>query len=137
VLAGILNGLSRKQVLERMKEIVAFAEIEEAINNPIRTYSTGMQMRLAFSVAVHTEPDILLIDEVLAVGDLSFQQKCLERIQQFRDNGCSILLVSHVGSKIEEMCEEAIWLDHGRLRASGTARDVVASYNAFMGRPAT
>lgn len=132
VLAGILNGLTRKQVLERMAEIVAFAEIEEAIDSPVRTYSTGMQMRLAFSVAVHTEPGILLIDEVLAVGDISFQQKCLDRIRRFRAEGCSILLVSHVGSKIEEMCDDAIWLDHGELKAQGSAMDVVRAYKAHM-----
>ncbi|HXT70246.1 MAG TPA: ABC transporter ATP-binding protein [Vicinamibacterales bacterium] len=132
VLAGILNGLSRRQVLERMKEIVAFAEIQDALDNPIRTYSTGMQMRLAFSVAVHTEPDILLIDEVLAVGDISFQQKCLDRIRQFRAAGCSILLVSHVGSKIEEMCDDAVWLDHGQLKAEGPAGDVVRQYSEYM-----
>ncbi len=132
VLAGILNGLTRKQVLERMEEIVAFAEIEEAIESPVRTYSTGMQMRLAFSVAVHTEPSILLIDEVLAVGDISFQQKCLARIQRFREAGCAILLVSHVGSKIEEMCDDAVWLDHGVLKAQGPARDVVRQYAEFV-----
>jgi lipopolysaccharide transport system ATP-binding protein len=133
LLAGILNGLTRRQVIERLDSIVSFAEVEKAIDNPIRTYSSGMQMRLAFSVAVHTEPDILLIDEVLSVGDIAFQRKCLDRIAQFRAAGCSILLVSHEGSMVQAMCDEAIWLNSGRLMAQGGAHDVVHQYVAYMG----
>jgi lipopolysaccharide transport system ATP-binding protein len=133
VLAGILNGLTRREVLARLDEIVGFAEVEEAIDSPVRTYSSGMQMRLAFSVAVHTEPDILLIDEVLAVGDAAFQRKCLDRIARFRASGCSILLVSHVGSTIENLCDEAIWLDHGRVMASGQAKDITRQYAEHTG----
>ena len=133
VLAGILNGLTRRQVLERLDSIVAFAEVEKALDNPMRTYSSGMQMRLAFSVAVHTEPDILLIDEVLSVGDIAFQKKCLDRIAQFRASGCSILLVSHEGSMVRDLCDEAIWLRGGRLMAQGDAADVVRQYSAHMG----
>jgi ABC-type polysaccharide/polyol phosphate transport system ATPase subunit len=128
MLAGILNGLSRKEVLERMDDIVSFAEVEDAIDSPIRTYSSGMQMRLAFSVTVHTDPQILLIDEVLAVGDMAFKHKCLERIARFKDEGCSILLVSHVGSTVEDMCDDAVWLDAGRLMAQGPVGDVVEQY---------
>ena len=130
ILAGILNGLTRKQVLARLDEIVSFAEVEEALDNPVRTYSSGMQMRLAFSVAVHTEPEVLLIDEVLSVGDLAFQRKCLDRINRFKAAGCTILVVSHVHSAVEELCDDAIWLDHGRLMAQGTAADVVRQYAA-------
>lgn len=133
VLAGILNGLTRRQVLERLDSIVAFAEVEKALDNPMRTYSSGMQMRLAFSVAVHTEPDILLIDEVLSVGDIAFQRKCLDRIAQFRAAGCSILLVSHEGSMVQDLCDEAIWLNGGRLMAQGGATEVVRQYAAHMG----
>ena len=132
ILGGILNGLTRRQVLDRMDSIVAFAEIEDAFDNPIRTYSSGMQLRLGFAVAVHTDPEVLLIDEVLAVGDASFQRKCLDRIGQFRDSGCTILLVSHVGSVVEDFCQDAIWLAHGRLMAQGGARDVVGQYAAHV-----
>jgi lipopolysaccharide transport system ATP-binding protein len=132
ILSGILNGLTRRQVVNRLDEIVAFAEVEDAFDSPIRTFSSGMQMRLAFSVAVHTDPEILLIDEVLSVGDIAFQQKCLARIAEFREAGCSILVVSHEGSTIEELCDEAVWLDHGRLRAHGSAAQVVGEYRAHM-----
>ncbi|MEQ1574174.1 MAG: ABC transporter ATP-binding protein [Vicinamibacterales bacterium] len=132
MLAGILNGLSRKQVLERMDAIVSFAEVEDAIDSPVRTYSSGMQMRLAFSVTVHTDPEILLIDEVLAVGDMAFKRKCLDRIAKFKAEGCSILLVSHVGTTVEDMCDDAIWLDSGRLMAHGLVGDVVEQYTAHM-----
>jgi len=134
LLAGILNGLTRRQVLERLDSIVAFAEVEKALDNPIRTYSSGMQMRLAFSVAVHTEPEILLIDEVLSVGDIAFQKKCMDRIAQFRAAGCSILLVSHEASVVQDLCDEAIWLSSGRLMAQGGAADVVRQYVAHMGQ---
>jgi lipopolysaccharide transport system ATP-binding protein len=117
-------------VLERMEAIVAFAEVEGVIDSPIRTYSSGMQMRLAFSVTVHTDPEILLIDEVLAVGDTAFKHKCLERIARFKAKGCSILLVSHVGSTVEDMCDDAIWLDAGRLMAQGSVGEVAEQYAA-------
>jgi lipopolysaccharide transport system ATP-binding protein len=133
VLAGILNGLTRRQLLERLDSIVAFAEVEDALDSPMRTFSSGMQMRLAFAVAVHTNPNILLIDEVLSVGDLAFQRKCLGRIDEFKADGCSILLVSHETSTIEELCDEAIWLDSGKLMAKGAAGDVVQKYTEFMG----
>ncbi len=133
-LAGILNGLSRREILDRMDAIVSFAEIEDAIDNPVRTYSSGMQMRLAFAVTVHCDPDVLLIDEVLAVGDMAFQDKCLERIAQFKAAGCPMLLVSHVGSTVEDVCDEAIWLDAGRLMAQGPVGDVFQQYSAYMAR---
>jgi lipopolysaccharide transport system ATP-binding protein len=132
ILAGLLNGLTRRQVLDRLTDVVKFADVERVINDPVRTYSTGMQMRLAFATAVHTEPDILLIDEVLSVGDLAFQHKCLERIAQFRRAGCSILLVSHEAAVIRAMCDEAVWLNKGRLMAQGPAGDVVRQYVEFM-----
>jgi lipopolysaccharide transport system ATP-binding protein len=132
VLAGLLSGLTRREVCARLNAIMEFAEVASVIDHPIRTYSTGMQMRLAFATAVHAEPEILLIDEVLSVGDLAFQNKCLERIARFRNSGCSILLVSHESSVIQEMCDEALWLNKGRLMAHGTATDVVAQYVEFM-----
>lgn len=132
VMAGILAGLTRRQVLQRLDAIVDFAELEPFIDNPIRTYSTGMQMRLAFATAVHSEPDVLLLDEVLSVGDLAFQRKCLDRMTEFRAAGCTMLLVSHDVGAVRELCDEAIWLDGGRLCASGTAADVVDRYIAHM-----
>ena len=132
LVSGVLRGLTRRELLNRLEEIVAFAEVEAFIDNPIRTYSTGMQMRLAFSISVHTEPEVLLIDEMLSVGDIAFQRKCLERIEQFRDEGCSILMVSHDVSVIEGLCDEAIWLDAGRLMAEGPPEDVGRQYLARM-----
>lgn len=136
MLAGILNGLTRKQVRQRLDSILAFAEVEAAIDNPIRTYSSGMQLRLAFAVAVHTEPEILLIDEVLAVGDVSFQRKCLDRIAQFKAAGCSILLVSHVDRMVERLCDEVAWLNNGVLMAHGPTGEVVPQYMRHMAETA-
>ena len=132
ILSGILNGLTRRQVLERFDEIVAFAEVEKFIDNPMRTYSTGMQMRLAFSTAVHADPEILLIDEVLSVGDIAFQRKCLDRIAQFKAAGCSILLVSHEASVVQDLCDDALWLNAGHLMAHGSTRDVLREYLSHM-----
>ncbi len=126
--AGVVAGLTRRAVTERFDSIVAFAELGEFIDHPLRTYSTGMQMRLAFAVAVHVAPEILLIDEVLSVGDLGFQRKCLDRIAEFRAQGCSILLVSHEASLVRDLCDEALWLSNGRLVLRGKAAYVVDSY---------
>jgi lipopolysaccharide transport system ATP-binding protein len=128
-----ISGLSRQQVLRRLDAIVAFAELEQFIDNPLRTYSTGMQMRLAFATAVHAEPEILLIDEVLSVGDLAFQRKCLERINEFKAAGCSILLVSHEASDIHDLCDEALWLSGGTIVEHGPASEVVERYVEHMG----
>jgi lipopolysaccharide transport system ATP-binding protein len=127
-IAGVISGLTRREVSRRFDSIVDFAELEEFIDSPVHTYSTGMQMRLAFAVAVHTDADVLLIDEVLSVGDLAFQNKCLERIARFKAQGCTIILVSHGTSIIQDVCDEAIWLDAGRLEANGTAEMVVGRY---------
>jgi lipopolysaccharide transport system ATP-binding protein len=132
VLAGILNGLTRRQLLDRLDSIVAFAEVEDALDSPMRTFSSGMQMRLAFAVAVHTNPDILLIDEVLSVGDLAFQRKCLSRIDEFKASGCSILYVSHDIETVGDFCDEAIWLHSGKLMAKGAAKEVARQYTQFM-----
>jgi lipopolysaccharide transport system ATP-binding protein len=134
-LAGILSGLSRRQVLDRLDSIVEFAEVESAFDAPIRAYSSGMRMRLAFAVAVHAEPDVLLIDEVLSVGDIGFQRKCLDRIEQFKAAGCSILFVSHAGSEVGDLCDEAVWLNGGEMMANGPAGEVVREYFAHMGEP--
>jgi len=126
--AGVVAGLTRRDVVERFDSIVAFAELETFIDDPLRTYSTGMQMRLAFAVAVHVDPEILLIDEVLSVGDLGFQRKCLDRIADFKAHGCSILLVSHEASLVRELADEVLWLNGGRLVLRGKAAVVVDKY---------
>jgi lipopolysaccharide transport system ATP-binding protein len=129
---GIISGLTRREVASQFDAIVDFAELADFIDSPIRTYSTGMQMRLAFAVAAHIEPEILLIDEVLAVGDFSFQRKCLERIAQFKEQGCAIMLVSHDTTLVGQLCDEAIWLRSGRLAAHGPAEVVANQYVAEM-----
>jgi lipopolysaccharide transport system ATP-binding protein len=118
-ISGVIAGLTRREVAQRFQSIVAFAELQRFIESPLRTYSTGMQMRLAFAVAVHTAPEILLIDEVLAVGDASFQRKCLQRIAQFKAEGCAIVLVSHDTTLIQQLCDEALWLRAEPHRCAG------------------
>ena len=125
---GVVAGLTRREVAARFDAILAFAELEQFIDSPMRTYSTGMQMRLSFAVAIHTDPEVLLIDEVLSVGDLAFQRKCLERVAELKGRGCAILFVSHDGNAVRQLCEEAIWLRAGRLVAHGPAQAVVAEY---------
>jgi lipopolysaccharide transport system ATP-binding protein len=129
-ISGVIGGLTRRDVAQRFDSIVAFAELEAFIDNPIRTYSTGMQMRLGFAVAVHTEPEILLIEEILSVGDHAFQHKCLERIARFKAEGCTIILVSHDAGLIREICDEALWLSCGTLVVHGRPHIVVNQYLA-------
>jgi lipopolysaccharide transport system ATP-binding protein len=124
----VIGGLTRRQVAERFDDIVAFSELGDYLENPLRTYSTGMKMRLAFSVAVHIDPEILLIDEVLFVGDLSFQNKCLERIQRFRNKGCTVLLVSHDSTQMEKLCDSVLWLKGGRVNGYGPPREILQAY---------
>jgi lipopolysaccharide transport system ATP-binding protein len=128
--SGVISGLTRRQVAQRFDSIVAFAELEQFIDNPIRTYSSGMQMRLGFAVAIHSEPEILLIDEILSVGDHSFQCKCFDRITQFKSAGCTIILVSHDTSLVREFCDEVLWLSSGRLMVHGRPDEVVDQYIA-------
>jgi len=126
-LNAALLGLSRKQTVAAFDRIVEFSGIGEFIDEPLRTYSTGMTMRLAFSVAINRDPDILLIDEVLAVGDAAFQAKCIEKIHEFRAAGKTLLCVSHT-TMIRQLCDRAIWLDHGELILSGAVADVLEAY---------
>jgi lipopolysaccharide transport system ATP-binding protein len=129
---GVISGLTRREVARNFDSIVAFAELEQFIDSPIRIYSLGMQMRLAFAIAVHIQPAILLIDEVLAVGDVAFQGKCLDRIAHFKAQGCTVLLVSHDTSLVSQLCDEVLWLQEGRLAAHGTPDEVVNQYLAEM-----
>ena len=128
LIAGVLSGLLRPEVQERTDAIIAFAELEQYIDDPVRSYSAGMKLRLGFAVAVHVEPRILLIDEVLSVGDLAFQQKCLDRIQEFLQRGCAIVLVSHDLGQIRSFCDRAVWLEAGKVRAIGPAQQVADAY---------
>jgi lipopolysaccharide transport system ATP-binding protein len=125
---GVIGGLTRREVAERLDSIVDFAGIEPFIDNPIRTYSSGMQMRLAFAIAIHTRPEMLLIDEILSVGDRAFQKKCFDRITEFKTGGCTILFVTHDTETVRSICDEVIWLDRGRLVAQGDPHEIVDRY---------
>jgi ABC-type polysaccharide/polyol phosphate transport system ATPase subunit len=129
-LNGLVIGMSKAETEERYESIVEFAGLADAIDDPVRTYSSGMYMRLAFSVAVHADPDVLLIDEILAVGDESFIGKCYERIAAFQDAGKTIVMVSHGLESIERWCHEAIWIDQGRIAARGYPTSVTRLYHA-------
>ncbi|HVA21659.1 MAG TPA: ABC transporter ATP-binding protein [Candidatus Micrarchaeia archaeon] len=129
-LNGALLGLPRRYIQSVFAEIVAFSELERFIDNPVKTYSSGQYMRLGFSVAVHLDPDVLLIDEVLAVGDQAFQRRCLDRIDQLKAQGRTIVFVSHGLGAVRDLCDTALWMDHGVARALGPTERVVGEYIA-------
>lgn len=129
---GALLGRSPDEMAARLDEIVDFADLHEFIDQPIRTYSTGMVARLAFAVATTVDAHVLLLDEVLAVGDAGFRSKCEERLQSFRDKGVTVLLVAHDMVAVENTCDKALWLDKGVVRAFGPAAEVVAGYQDSM-----
>ena len=128
-----LLGLSRSRMGEVLESIIDFSEIRDFILDPVRTYSSGMVMRLAFSVAVHVDPDILIIDEVLGVGDRRFQVKCFDRIRQFKQAGKTLLFVSHGGDTVRQLCDRAIWLDHGKMLLEGPPAQVLDAYDGQAG----
>ncbi|HUQ90169.1 MAG TPA: ABC transporter ATP-binding protein [Bryobacteraceae bacterium] len=123
-----LLGLSRVRTTEKFDQIVEFSGVGDFIEEPLRTYSSGMMMRLAFSIAVHVDPAFLIVDEVLAVGDASFQAKCTEKVMEFKRAGKGLLIVSHAGKTIQQLCERAIWLDHGQLMMDGPVEEVISAY---------
>ncbi len=127
-LNGSVYGLSRSQIRTRLDQIIDFAELGDFIDVPIKHYSSGMYVRLGFAIAIHVEPDLLLVDEVLAVGDAEFQTKCLDSIQKFRNQGGTLLLVTHDLGTVQSLCNRAAWLDNGYLRAQGQPTDVVMAY---------
>lgn len=129
---GIILGMSRAEVRARMEDIIAFSELGEFIDEPVRTYSSGMYMRLAFAVATHVDPDILIVDEILAVGDEHFGKKSRAKMESFKREGKTIVLVSHDLATVERWCDEAIWLDGGRIRAQGEPKRLVAEYRAAV-----
>jgi len=129
-LSGAILGMSKTEIQRKFDEIVDFAEVEKFIDTPLKHYSTGMQMRLAFAVAAHLEPEILLVDEVLAVGDISFQKKCLGKMREVSRTGRTIVFVSHQLNQIRRLCTRVIWLDGGQIRESGATPQVLASYES-------
>jgi ABC-type polysaccharide/polyol phosphate transport system ATPase subunit len=132
-----LLGLTRRQTEERYEDILEFSGVREFIHEPLRAYSAGMVLRLAFAVAVSADPDVLLIDELIGVGDQAFQDKALEKIRGFQRAGKTVLLASHAAELMTTLCERALWLDHGRIMMSGTAREVLAAYQGSMVRTAS
>jgi ABC-type polysaccharide/polyol phosphate transport system ATPase subunit len=128
IINGIILGLTKNEIKSKFDEIVDFAELKEFIDDPVRTYSSGMYMRLGFSVAVHVDPEVLLIDEVLAVGDAMFTRKCMERMSSFKKQDKTIILVSHDLQLVRSWCDEAIWLDRGLIKMKGNPSEVVEAY---------
>lgn len=131
---GVMLGLSKREITRRFDDIVEFAELEEFIDAPVKTYSSGMYMRLGFAVAVNVDPDVLLVDEVLAVGDEGFSLKCLDKFSEFKRRGKTIILVTHGLGMVEHFCDEAVWIDGGKLRNRGDPRRVVHSYTSDVAK---
>ena len=132
--AGTVLGMRKREIEHRLEEIVEFSEIGDFIDSPVRSYSSGMVARLGFSIAVHTQPDILLVDEVLAVGDLNFAIKCYRKINEFRNNGGSIVLVSHNAYSIRSNCDRVVWIEHGVVQDIGATADVCDAYETAVAR---
>ncbi len=125
-------GLTKKEIDRRLDDIIAFSELENFIDNPVRTYSSGMYMRLAFSVAINVDADILLVDEILSVGDVNFQEKCFDRLREIKEAGTTIVIVSHVLSQIERICERSIWINQGLIQSEGNPMEVHTDYLRWM-----
>jgi len=134
-LNGALLGHTRRYITKRLSEIIEFAGIEPFIDAPLRTYSTGMVARLGFAIATDVEPDVLLLDEVLSVGDVEFQRKCTERMLRFREQGATFVLVSHSLETVARLCSRAVWVEGGRVQADGPAVHVLSAFAAATGTP--
>ncbi|HUU43356.1 MAG TPA: ABC transporter ATP-binding protein [Planctomycetota bacterium] len=134
MLNGVLLGLTREAVRERMDDIIAFSELGDFIHHPVRVYSSGMVARLGFSVAVHLEPDVLLVDEVLAVGDQPFQQKCFRKMSEFLTNGTTVVFVSHSMDTVRRVCTRVAFLDAGRLVDVGSPEAIISEYAGHLER---
>ncbi len=132
IMNATLLGLRKQQVRQRLDKIIEFSELGAFIDEPIRVYSSGMLAKLGFSVITQVEPDILIIDEVLAVGDIAFQKKCIETINTFKAKGVTILFVSHSAGDVATLCDRVIWIEQHRVRAIGPARDILAQYHQHM-----
>jgi lipopolysaccharide transport system ATP-binding protein len=131
-LSGAILGMTKREIASKFDEVISFAELERFIDTPVKHYSSGMYVRLAFSVAAHLEPEILLVDEVLAVGDIRFQRKCVSRMDEVARRGTTVFLVSHQLNQIRRLCKRAAWLDNGTLRKIGPVSEVVGAYEAEM-----
>jgi ABC-type polysaccharide/polyol phosphate transport system ATPase subunit len=131
-LSGSILGMSKREIDRKLDDIVAFAEIEKFIDTPVKHYSSGMYVRLAFAVAAHLEPEILLVDEVLAVGDINFQKKCLGKMGDVARQGRTVILVSHQLNQIRRLCHRAVWVDAGQVHKDGQAHEVVSAYESAM-----
>jgi ABC-2 type transport system ATP-binding protein/lipopolysaccharide transport system ATP-binding protein len=131
---GIILGLTKKKIQEKLDDIIKFAELEDFIDNPVKSYSSGMYMRLGFSIAINVDPDILLIDEVLAVGDASFVPRCLDKINEFKRSGKTIIFVSHDLSTVERISDEVIWLKEGKIEMRGYPKRVIDAYLEYIGK---
>jgi ABC-type polysaccharide/polyol phosphate transport system ATPase subunit len=131
-LSGAILGMSRREITQKFDEIVAFAELEKFIDTPVKHYSSGMYVRLAFAVAAHLEPEILLVDEVLAVGDINFQKKCLGKMGDVARDGRTVVLVSHQLNQIRRLCHRVVWIDAASIRRDGPTHEVVAAYESAM-----
>ncbi len=129
LLNGVLLGQTRHEVKDKIEDIIAFSELDDFIDQPIRTYSSGMLARLGFSVVTYLDPEILLIDEILAVGDQAFQKKCVDKMMDFRRNGVTIVFVSHSMANVEEICDRAIWIEDHSIKAAGNPADVARDYS--------
>jgi lipopolysaccharide transport system ATP-binding protein len=134
-LNGTVLGLDRAEIERKLDDILAFAEIGDFIDRPVKTYSSGMYVRLAFAVAIHVEPDLLVVDEALSVGDEAFQRKCFARIERLREGGCTVLFVSHAATTVVELCDRAILIDHGDLLADGAPKAVISRYQRMLYAP--
>lgn len=133
ILNGVLLGIRRSEMMLRINSVIEFSELGQFIDQPVRTYSSGMLTRLGFSVAVHTDPEILLIDEILAVGDLYFQQKCKETIKKFSQKGTTIVLVTHSTEDMRDVCKRALWLDSGTAKKIGSPEEISQAYLKYLG----
>lgn len=131
-LNATLLGHSHEEIEKKVEDIIAFAEIGDFIEAPLRTYSSGMQSRLGFAVATAWQPDILILDEVLSVGDVAFQEKCIKRMELFRDSGATVLMVSHSINQIKEICQRALWLENGRINNIGEVEEVCHDYQKAL-----
>src|SRR5467141_3135647 len=131
-LSGAILGMSKREIASKFDEIVAFAELEKFIDTPVKHYSSGMYVRLAFAVAAHLEPEILLVDEVLAVGDINFQKKCLGKMGDVARAGRTVVLVSHQLNQIRRLCQRVVWIDDGSVRQDGPTHEVVSTYETAM-----